>query len=79
MQLHITYYASLREKRGTGHETIDVESPSLRDLYRTLTDRYRFGYGEDHIRPAVNDEFARWDRPLCDGDRIVFVPPVSGG
>lgn len=79
MQIHMTYYASLRAQRGTDRETLDVGSPSLRELYRTLATTYRFSYGEEQIRPAVNDEFTPWDRALSEGDRVVFVSPVSGG
>ena len=79
MQIHLTYYASLREQRGTDHETIELGGISLRALYRQLAETYRFSYTEEHIRPAVNDEFIPWDRPLDDGDRVVFVSPVSGG
>ena len=31
------------------------------------------------LRVAVNAEFAAWDRPVRDGDEIVFLPPVAGG
>jgi sulfur-carrier protein len=79
VQIHLTYYASLRERRGTDRETMEVRSASLRDLYRTLAGAYGFSYAEEQIRPAVNDELGPWDRPLRDGDRVVFVPPVSGG
>jgi molybdopterin synthase sulfur carrier subunit len=79
VRIHVTYYASLRERRGTDRETLDVDSASLRALYRGLASTYRFSYTEEHIRPAVNDELSSWDRPLNDGDRVVFVSPVAGG
>ena len=28
---------------------------------------------------ALNSEFARLDTPVCDGDEVAFLPPVSGG
>lgn len=31
------------------------------------------------IRIAVNDELVLGDRPLCEGDEISFLPPMSGG
>jgi sulfur-carrier protein len=79
VQIHLTYFASLREQRGTDHESIEVTSSSLRNLYRSLASAYRFSFTEEQIRPAVNDELAHWDRPLDQGDRVVFISPVSGG
>jgi molybdopterin converting factor subunit 1 len=26
-----------------------------------------------------NQEFAAWNTPLCTGDEVAFLPPVSGG
>jgi sulfur-carrier protein len=79
VQIHLTYYASLREQRGLDHETVEVSSSSLRALYRSLAGKYGFPYTEEQIRPAVDDEFAPWDRPLSQGNRVVFISPVSGG
>jgi sulfur-carrier protein len=79
MQIHLTYYASLRERRGLDRETLDVASDSLRALYRTLARSHRFMFDEEQIRPAVNDEFSSWERRLSDGDRVVFISPVAGG
>jgi molybdopterin synthase sulfur carrier subunit len=28
---------------------------------------------------AVNAEFARFSTPVCEGDEVAFLPPVSGG
>jgi len=28
---------------------------------------------------AVNEEYARLDRPLTDGDELALLPPVAGG
>ncbi|HJN00209.1 MAG TPA: MoaD/ThiS family protein [Gammaproteobacteria bacterium] len=27
----------------------------------------------------MNDEFSDWNIELNDGDRLVFIPPVTGG
>ncbi len=79
LRLRIDYYASLRERRGLDGEDIQTEHSDLRQLYAELAARYGFPLREGEVRPAVNDAFCDWDRPLADGDRIVFVPPVSGG
>jgi molybdopterin converting factor small subunit len=34
---------------------------------------------ERSISSAVNADYARMDRVLCDGDEVAFLPPVSGG
>ena len=31
------------------------------------------------VSVAVNEEYARMDARLSDGDEIAFLPPVSGG
>ena len=31
------------------------------------------------VSTAVNEEYAKMDRPLADGDEVAFLPPVSGG
>jgi molybdopterin synthase sulfur carrier subunit len=79
MQIQISYYAMLREQRGLAHENVEVDSKSLRDLYRGLARAHRFTLDETLVRPAVNDAFCPWERPLADGDHVVFIPPVAGG
>jgi molybdopterin synthase sulfur carrier subunit len=79
MQIQISYYAQLREQRGLAHENVQIESPNLRELYRGLARAHRFTLAEETVRPAVNDAFCPWERPLADGDHVVFIPPVSGG
>jgi sulfur-carrier protein len=79
MQVHLTYYAILRERRGLDRETIDVSDGSLRALYQGLRQAYDFPYDEKHIRPAINDAFCPWERTIADGDHVVFVSPVAGG
>ena len=79
MNICVSYYAILREQRGLAKETLHVESRELRPLYRDLARLHGFSLGEEHVRPAVNDQFCDWDRPLADGDVVVFVPPVAGG
>jgi molybdopterin converting factor small subunit len=77
--VHLIYYALLREERGLDAETIETEETTLQDLYKTLQEKYRFRLPMDSLKVCVNDEFAAWTDPPQDGDRIIFIPPVSGG
>ena len=79
MNICVSYYAVLREQRGLERETLRIESCDLRQLYRDLARLHGFSLDEAHVRPAVNDQFCDWDRPLAEGDAVVFVPPVAGG
>jgi len=79
MKIHIQYFAMLAEKRGLSDEQLTVEATNLATLYDTLAALHGFPLSRSAIRPAVNDAFCAWDHPLRDGDRVVFVPPVSGG
>jgi molybdopterin converting factor subunit 1 len=79
LTIHVQYFAALREQAGRGSETLATGSRTAADLY----DELRAGRGltlpRSMLKVAVNEEFAAWDRPLADGDRVVFIPPVAGG
>lgn len=77
--IEIQYFAVLRERAGTGRETVQTAAATAADLYDELAARHDFGLPRAMLRVAVNDEFADWSRPLAAGDRVVFIPPVAGG
>jgi len=79
MRIQIQYFAMLAERRGLTEEWLTVETHDLGALYNTLAMQHGFPLPHTSIRPAVNDAFRAWDYPLQEGDRVVFVPPVSGG
>lgn len=75
----VRYYAVLREQAGLNVEFVETKSSSIAGLYAELSQRYRFSLESDSLRVAVNNEFAEWSSSLCDGDTVVFIPPVAGG
>jgi len=77
--IEIQYFAVLRERAGTGRETVQTDARTAAELYDELAARHDFGLPRSMLRVAVNDEFAEWSRPLAEGDRVVFIPPVAGG
>jgi molybdopterin synthase sulfur carrier subunit len=83
--IKILYFARLREQLGTaGEELPPLDRPVTVDGIATLL-RQRNGvwsdvFGEDQtIMAAVNQEMARPETRVQDGDDVAFFPPVTGG
>lgn len=79
MELQVNYFAWLRERAGLDSETVRTGAATPAQLWTELDARHDFATDRRHLRVAVNDAFATWDAVLEDGDRVVFIPPVSGG
>lgn len=79
MQVQVNYFAWLREKAGCDGETLETSAATPAQLWTELDARHDFATERHHLRVAVNDAFADWDVALSAGDRVVFIPPVSGG
>ena len=77
--LHVQYFAVLREQAGRSAESLESAAASPAELYDELRARHGLALPRSLLRVAVNEEFADWERPLEDGDRVVFIPPVAGG
>jgi molybdopterin synthase catalytic subunit len=72
-------FARLREQAGTECELVD-RAGTIADVYQVLRERHPALTADlELIRPARNQELARWDEPVADGDEVAFIPPVSGG
>jgi molybdopterin synthase sulfur carrier subunit len=80
----VLYFARLREVLGTGAEQIMLPA-GVRDLNGLRTHlAARGGVWADElkkqtVRAAVNQNMARGDSAIADGDEIAFFPPVTGG
>lgn len=77
--VHVQYFAVLREQAGRGSEVIQTVAADPERLYEELRRLRGLSVPRSMLRVAVNEEFADWQRPLEDGDRVVFIPPVAGG
>jgi molybdopterin converting factor subunit 1 len=77
--IQVQYFAALREQAGRGSETLVTASRTAADLYDELRNLRNLALPRSMLKVAVNEEFAGWDHPLADGDRVVFIPPVAGG
>lgn len=85
MAIELLYFASLREKLGVERESVDW-TPAMSDLGALLTMlRARGGVwrevfeGKQPVMMAVNQEMAKLQQPLADGDEVGLFPPVTGG
>lgn len=78
-KLQVSYFAWLRERAGCDGEAVSTTATTPAQLWTELDARHDFATERRHLRVAVNDAFSTWDAELADGDRVVFIPPVSGG
>lgn len=78
-ELKVQYFALLREQAGRRDEAVVTGAATPRELFAELAARHGFTLGTEHLKVAVNTEFADWSRPLAAGDTVVFIPPVAGG
>ncbi len=83
--LTILYFAWLRERIGSGQETLRVPADvnTVARLMAYLATRgpgYAAVFENRRIvRCAVNQEFADPGSPVRPGDEVAFFPPVTGG
>lgn len=78
--IQIRYFAMLRDLAGKSQESLAVENgTTAAQVFVKMAEKYGFPLGLSDIRMAVNDDFATTDHRLNDGDRLAFIPPVSGG
>jgi molybdopterin converting factor subunit 1 len=78
-RVNVQYFAMLREQAGRSSEQLQTRAATPADLYEELRQRHGLTLAPQFLRVAVNDEFGDWRVPLCDGDTVVFLPPVAGG
>ena len=79
IKIQVIYFAKLRELTGLDKETFSMKlGNSPGDVLASINERHEIDLGIN-FKIAVNDEFSDWDIELNDGDRLVFIPPVTGG
>lgn len=75
----LLYFASLRERAGVASESVATAAADLAALYAEVQARHGIAWPREHLRVAVDGEFARWSDAPADGSEVAFIPPVSGG
>ncbi len=85
MQIQLRFFASVREKLGTGQETLVVppDVKTVGDVLSLL--RARGGVWAEvlaegrALRMAYDQNMVEATAPLADGGELAFFPPVTGG
>lgn len=76
MKVVVRLFAGLRERAGLRSVEIELpEGAAVADVWPALA----FGDEPPGLLVAVNHAYAPRDTPLCEGDEVALIPPVSGG
>jgi sulfur-carrier protein len=76
MTITVRFFASIRERVGRGDTVLDGNGiRSVADVWARTS-----GFAAPpNLLVAVNQEYARMDQAVKDGDEVAFFPPVTGG
>jgi molybdopterin converting factor subunit 1 len=81
MRVTIRLFGRLHDLAGTRERVFEVrDGACVRDAWDALVAECPgvAPYARS-MSAAVNEDFAKMDAPLRDGDEVAFLPPVSGG
>lgn len=80
MQLTVLYFAAVRELVGTDEEKVAFAGATIADFAVFIAQHRPVLAGRlGSVRFARNEEFARNEDGIADGDVIALIPPVAGG
>jgi len=79
LNIQIQYVAMLRERTGKSEERLTTAAETIGQLYQELAGSHGFPWPRQAFRPAINDRIVEWTTPLSNNDRVLFLPPSSGG
>lgn len=82
VRINLLFFAAIEELMGRREAALEVEATALTagDLPELLQRRFPELEGRlASVRLAVNESFAQPGDPVCDGDTVALIPPVSGG
>jgi molybdopterin synthase sulfur carrier subunit len=83
MNIHLRYFASIREALGVGQELWQTQAQTVAQLRQELVGRggaYADVLGQHRaLRAALNQDLCEGNAVLQDGCEVAFFPPVTGG
>lgn len=79
-QIHVRFFAILREQAGLASLTAESAAPDAAALYAELQGRFPgLTFPAALLKVSINERYAELTTPLAANDRVVFIPPVAGG
>ncbi len=76
----VLFFASLREQAGISQQTVMLDRDTTPEqLFARVCTEHGISIPVGGLRVAVNEQFADWSCRLNAGDRVAFLPPMSGG
>lgn len=81
--IELRYFAWLRERIGTGRETVQTEARTVAELVAQLAamdEGHAMAFADlKSLRVALDQELADFDAPLAGVREVAFFPPMTGG
>ena len=77
--IKVRYFAAYREETGIGSETVNTGAGTPAELFAECAARHVGLQSSSSALVAINDEMSDWNTALCEGDEVLFFPPVAGG
>lgn len=82
-RIDLLYFAWIRERIGTGKETVETSAATARDLIAELAardTRYGAAFADmASVRVAIDQKLTDLDAPLAGAREVAFFPPMTGG
>ncbi len=79
MKVTVRYFAAFREATGLATEAVETSAATPGALFEECRARHADLVAWEASLVAINDEMARWDSAISEGDEVLFFPPVAGG
>ncbi|MEI3604911.1 molybdopterin converting factor subunit 1 [Pseudogracilibacillus sp. SE30717A] len=77
--IELLFFAQLQEIVGSSKLTIDANNISVHEIKEKYLSKYDVKELLNQAMIAVNEEYAKEDAIVSNGDVVAFIPPVSGG
>ena len=76
--ISILFFAQLQESMGQAQMEVPLAGKTVAEVKAWLEKEYPL-LSLGQVMTAVNEEFARDQTIVNEGDQVAFIPPISGG